>query len=87
MGLGANYQAVHALAILACAAIFVENDRRGRWPTALFMAGSALFCGSLYALALGAPAWVGVATPVGGVLLMAGWACLAWAARGRTSAP
>jgi len=35
-----------------------------------------LFCGSLYALALGAPRWIGAVTPVGGLALIAGWACL-----------
>jgi uncharacterized membrane protein YgdD (TMEM256/DUF423 family) len=40
-----------------------------------------LFSGSLYALALGAPRWVGIATPFGGVLFMIGWGllvCSAW---------
>ena len=39
--------------------------------------GIALFSGSLYALALGAPRLVGVLTPFGGVALIAGWLCLA----------
>jgi uncharacterized membrane protein YgdD (TMEM256/DUF423 family) len=47
-----------------------------------FLLGSAVFCGSLYAMTLGAPRWFGAITPVGGVLLLAGWALLAWAARG-----
>jgi uncharacterized membrane protein YgdD (TMEM256/DUF423 family) len=39
-----------------------------------------LFCGSLYALAAGAPRIVGAITPLGGLAFLAGWAVLAWAA-------
>jgi uncharacterized membrane protein YgdD (TMEM256/DUF423 family) len=41
-------------------------------PRAL-LAGIVLFSGSLYALSLGAPRWVGIVTPVGGALLILGW--------------
>ena len=37
--------------------------------------------GSLYAMALGAPRWLGAVTPLGGLCFLAGWALLAWAAR------
>jgi uncharacterized membrane protein YgdD (TMEM256/DUF423 family) len=47
---------------------------------ALFLVGSALFCGSLYALAAGAPRIVGAITPLGGLAFLGGWAVLAWAA-------
>lgn len=48
-------------------------------PSGLFWSvGSAIFSGTLYALALGAPRWLGAVTPVGGVLLLAGWVLLAW---------
>jgi uncharacterized membrane protein YgdD (TMEM256/DUF423 family) len=40
--------------------------------------GAAIFSGTLYALALGAPRWLGAVTPVGGGLLLAGWVLLAW---------
>jgi uncharacterized membrane protein YgdD (TMEM256/DUF423 family) len=40
--------------------------------------GIVLFCGSLYALSLGAPPWVGVVTPLGGVLLIGGWLFFAY---------
>ena len=36
-----------------------------------------LFSGSLYVLALTGVTWWGAVTPVGGVLLLAGWASLA----------
>jgi uncharacterized membrane protein YgdD (TMEM256/DUF423 family) len=35
-----------------------------------------IFSGSLYALALGAPTWVGILTPLGGLALIGGWALL-----------
>lgn len=78
---GVRYQMFHALALLAVA------WAGSRWPggpvTAagwLFVAGIALFSGSLYALALGAPRWLGPVTPLGGLAFLAGWACLAWGA-------
>jgi uncharacterized membrane protein YgdD (TMEM256/DUF423 family) len=77
---GANYEAIHALATLACAALFRGESPRAGAPPALFLAGSVLFCGSLYAMALGAPHWLGVATPLGGLMFLAGWASLIWVA-------
>ena len=47
-------------------------------PPRLFVIGSALFAGSLYALALGAPRLVGAVTPIGGVAMIGGWLWLAW---------
>lgn len=77
---GATYQALHALAILAVAALFPAPAGRSRWPQALFLLGTLFFSGSLYAMALGAPRWFGAVTPLGGLLFLAGWAALAWAA-------
>ena len=53
-----------------------------------FITGVVIFSGSLYALATSAAwagaeqRWLGAVTPIGGVLLLAGWALLAFAARG-----
>ncbi len=47
-----------------------------------FLLGSLLFSGTLYAMALGAPRWLGAVTPIGGVGLLSGWFLLALAARG-----
>ncbi len=76
---GVRYQMYHALALLgvgwACA----------KWPGAwvhasgwLFIAGTVLFSGTLYALALSGVRWLGAITPLGGVAFLAGWLCLAW---------
>ena len=79
---GAHYQFMHAMATLACATFMQIGARRARFAPALFLAGGVIFSGSLYALALGAPRWVGAITPIGGILFLAGWLVLAWAARG-----
>jgi uncharacterized membrane protein YgdD (TMEM256/DUF423 family) len=77
---GGQYQAVHALAVFACFAL----QRAGagapaRWAAWLFLAGSALFAGSLYLLAATGERGLGAVTPVGGLMIMAGWGALAWA--------
>jgi uncharacterized membrane protein YgdD (TMEM256/DUF423 family) len=72
---GGHYQLVHAVAAL----VALRLEARG--PGWLFVAGGALFAGSLYGLALGGPRWLGPVTPIGGVLLIAGWAWLAWRLR------
>jgi uncharacterized membrane protein YgdD (TMEM256/DUF423 family) len=47
---------------------------------ACFAGGVLLFSGSLYAMALGAPRWLGAVTPVGGLLFLAGWSAVVVAA-------
>ena len=68
------YLLTHVVAIGAIAA-------HSAWPARLWAAGSAIFAVTLYALALGAPRWLGAITPIGGTLLIAGWVALAWSAR------
>ena len=77
----ARYQMYHALALLAVA------WASGRWPGTsiqlsgwMFVAGTLLFSGSLYALALTGIRWLGAVTPFGGLAFLIGWLCLAWAA-------
>ena len=45
-----------------------------------FGIGIVLFCGSLYALALGAPRWTGAITPLGGIAFIIGWLSMLTAA-------
>lgn len=76
---GALYGMVHAAALIATIALAQGREpRRGAAAVAgtSFAVGLVLFSGSLYALALGAPAWTGWATPFGGLALMLGWAAL-----------
>jgi uncharacterized membrane protein YgdD (TMEM256/DUF423 family) len=42
--------------------------------------GSVIFSGTVFALALGSPRWLGAVTPIGGVLLILGFLLFAWAA-------
>jgi uncharacterized membrane protein YgdD (TMEM256/DUF423 family) len=44
---------------------------------ALLLIGGVIFSATLYALALGAPRWLGAVTPVGGLGMLAGWALIA----------
>jgi len=77
----ARYQLIHALALLAAAwAVSRWPGRRSRWAGACFAIGIVLFSGTLYALALSGVRALGAITPVGGVLLIAGWLLLATAA-------
>ncbi|GAA3269588.1 hypothetical protein GCM10020258_42410 [Sphingomonas yabuuchiae] len=46
-----------------------------------FVIGAAIFAGTLYAMAFGAPRWFGAITPIGGTLLIGGWLWLAWSLR------
>ena len=78
---GARYQMYHALALFAVAWV------AARWPGPaalaagwLFVAGTVLFSGSLYLLALTGVRWLGAITPLGGAAFLAGWLCLGWAA-------
>jgi uncharacterized membrane protein YgdD (TMEM256/DUF423 family) len=89
---GVRYHFYHVFGILAAGAA------AGAWPGRhagggarlarlagwLFLAGTFLFSGSLYLLALSGVRWLGAITPLGGVAFIAGWVALAGAAwRGR----
>lgn len=73
---GGHYQLVHAVAAL----VALRMEARG--PAWLFVAGGAVFAGTLYLMAIGAPRWLGAITPIGGALLIGGWLWLAWSLRG-----
>jgi uncharacterized membrane protein YgdD (TMEM256/DUF423 family) len=68
-------QGWHALALLACGLWAPRGGRLVDWAGAAFATGLVLFCGGVYGLALGGLP-VAVLAPVGGTLLMAGWALL-----------
>ncbi|SNS80600.1 DUF423 domain-containing protein [Sphingopyxis indica] len=68
---GGIYQLVHAVAALA-----IMDFARG--PAILLLVGAAIFAATLYAMALGAPRWLGAVTPLGGALLIIGWLWAAW---------
>ena len=73
-----QYHFWHALGVLAVALAAAQLP--GAWVRVagwLLVAGTALFSGTLYAIALGAPRGLGALTPVGGTLLIAGWLAFA----------
>jgi uncharacterized membrane protein YgdD (TMEM256/DUF423 family) len=79
---GARYQMYHALGLLAVA--WLQQSAPGPFPSwagRLFVLGTILFSGSLYALALSGIRGLGVVTPFGGVAFLAGWICFAVGAR------
>jgi len=79
---GARYQMYHALALMAAGwAVTVGHAGLARWAGRCFLAGTVVFSGSLYALALSGQRWLGAITPLGGLLFLAGWALLAVAFR------
>lgn len=81
--IGVRYQLYHALALLGAGAA-APRLAPGALGAAgvLFVAGTLVFSGSLYVLALSGRKWLGAVTPLGGLALLAGWACLAWSASG-----
>jgi uncharacterized membrane protein YgdD (TMEM256/DUF423 family) len=78
---GVRYQMYHALALLAVALLMARGEASllvlAGW---LFVAGTVLFSGSLYLIALGGQRWLGAVTPFGGLAFIAGWLLLAYAA-------
>jgi len=72
-----QYHLVHALALLITGVLAGQRPcRSNRLAGAAFGFGVAVFSGTLYAMALGAPRWLGAITPLGGVGLLVGWAAL-----------
>lgn len=77
---GARYQMYHALGLFAVAWLVGQGGRGAGLASAggwLFVAGTLLFTGSLYAMALSGVRALGAITPLGGVCFIAGWVMLA----------
>lgn len=78
---GVRYQMYHAILLLFMGlALNFQNslERRAAW---FIMAGVLLFSGSIYVLSFseqlrGNMKWIGAITPLGGLLLIIGWALL-----------
>ncbi len=76
---GGEYGMIHALAAIAALGVSRLGAPRASAAAWCFLIGGALFSGSLYVLALTQIRWLGAITPLGGLLMLAGWALLAWA--------
>jgi uncharacterized membrane protein YgdD (TMEM256/DUF423 family) len=76
---GVTYQTTHALALILVALLIkMYPDSTGlTWAGWCFFAGTLIFSGSLYTLALSGIKVLGAITPIGGVLFLIGWALLA----------
>jgi uncharacterized membrane protein YgdD (TMEM256/DUF423 family) len=80
---GTEYHVYHGLGLLLIGLLLAQRNpalagaRISGW---LLQVGIVIFCGTLYAMALGAPRWFGAITPIGGVAFIVGWAWLACAA-------
>lgn len=84
----AEYQMFHALGVIAVGLLAMHRSSQALnvagW---CFLLGTALFSGSLYALVLSGVTKLGMITPLGGVLFIAGWVTLAVAARSISTSP
>ncbi len=77
-----RFQFFQALGLLVLGVVARGGYSDGLHAAALLLVGGVVtFCGSLYLLAfhitLGAPLVVGLATPLGGILLISGWVMFA----------
>lgn len=74
-----EYHFYHALALLLVGILARQARAPGFDIAAVcFLAGTLVFSGSLYALALTGTRWLGAITPIGGLLFLFGWGWLAW---------
>ena len=79
---GVRYQFYHAFALLFLAILmYKRKNNLIKYTGWLFTAGTILFSGSIYLLALRdiigfSASWLGPITPLGGSLLIIGWALL-----------
>lgn len=73
-----RYQMFHAILLLVLGWWGKTNPHRLiAWASGLVLSGVLLFSGSIYLLVLtDAPRWLGPITPIGGILMIAGWICL-----------
>ena len=73
-----QYHFYHTLALLGVGILLLHFGPKTtlQFSAGLMLVGIVFFCGSLYALALGGPTWLGPITPLGGLAFMGGWLCL-----------
>ncbi|GAB4352162.1 MAG: DUF423 domain-containing protein [Immundisolibacter sp.] len=79
-----QYHVYHALGLLAVGLLAMSLPASAvlRWSGGLMLAGTLLFSGSLYLLAVSGQRWLGAITPLGGTAWIIAWLLLAWAVRG-----
>jgi uncharacterized membrane protein YgdD (TMEM256/DUF423 family) len=73
-----NYQLFNALGLLVIGLLMRADDLPTlRSVAGLLIAGIVAFSGGIYLMLAGAPRFLGLVTPAGGILLIAGWAWFA----------
>ncbi len=75
-----RYQMYHAVALFGAAWLLSRNAPYAAPAAWAFVAGVAIFSGSLYLLVATGQRWLGAVTPLGGLAFIAGWLLLALAA-------
>jgi uncharacterized membrane protein YgdD (TMEM256/DUF423 family) len=81
MRTAAEYGLVHVLASLMTVPLARAGAPGAPRAALFFLPGVVIFAGTLAAMALGAPRWLGAITPLGGALFLVGWGVLAWSLR------
>ncbi|MBF0125877.1 MAG: DUF423 domain-containing protein [Magnetococcales bacterium] len=84
---GAYYQLVHGIGLVLVGVVAdrAPHPRRAVRAGWLMLAGTVIFAGSLYAVALTGQRMLGAVTPLGGLCFMSGWLMLAWSVKPATS--
>jgi uncharacterized membrane protein YgdD (TMEM256/DUF423 family) len=77
-----QWQMWQAIGLVALGAARIPG---ARLPAAALLAGTIVFSGSLYAMALTDLRWLGAVTPIGGAAMIGGWAWIAWRLASKTA--
>ncbi|MBF0213226.1 MAG: DUF423 domain-containing protein [Magnetococcales bacterium] len=80
---GVYYQLVHGVGLVLVGVVVDRTPHPQRAIRAgwLLLAGTVIFSGSLYAIALIGIRLLGAVTPVGGFCFISGWLLLAWSVK------
>jgi uncharacterized membrane protein YgdD (TMEM256/DUF423 family) len=71
----ARYHMYGAIALVVIG--MLGEKHRLVWAGRLMLAGVLIFGGTVYALALGGPRWLGAVTPLGGLSIIVAWVLVA----------
>ena len=80
---GVRYHFYHALALVLVGVFGLATSTGATGAAWSFVAGIAIFSGSLYVMTLTGMRWLGAITPIGGVAFIVGWVLFARAALSR----
>jgi uncharacterized membrane protein YgdD (TMEM256/DUF423 family) len=85
---GVLYQLLHAIGLMLIGVVAQAwgLTPRLRWSARLMLVGIVCFSGSIYLMTAGAPKWLGMVAPIGGLSFMAAWVLLALDALQRPAA-